>query len=1166
MLKIKNADFFITRRKSLALSKNLLQSPRGYCKIITKNLRREAKLDIMEVIKRILSFILAFFTLVCGAFTRLSIRSDEGEAPAVVFEDAEELPAEAVGEEELVRVSDRLVMPRITAAAELKTLSADLNEARGGYEVGSLMTEAFESVFDKIVVFRAGSDTAYALGSPVETDACVIQTETGYYIPLTLVRDVLGGDYEERAEGAVLAGGEMTVTAADGRACLAENGSEAAPEEIELLDDGGLLINVKDAAKLFGLTEYHTDAGLVFFSVGSAFDPVKGYYVAEEAEKLWLDGEKAEEYSANMFVDIPNIIGNGERSVTAYSYPELDINANVTAYAVQGVGANVGLGPAIVAGQGEHANNYTVVRVFDVYQTLHTQFSAYPATVRGGVQVAAASAGGRVAILTAPYMDADVSELRCYDANGSFLFTVSPTGEAPFAIAAGAFLGGEDVFAVTRRAGLAKSRVVEFFSAADGSLIETRELPVDLAAGVLLSADRVSGDGDALLVWADNNVLAYSYRGGELTELDVGLRPCNGVFASAFGGYWVTGDAKDVNRAFSEVTEYAGDGKTTINVGAKENLFFTTGAKKDSSYVKPGTFWHLRMEFGTAAHNNTAPGDTSSIRVNDISSFTVSPGSDVVETHDTQYNMWEPCATHRWNQTGGMRNLINYVDPDTGLNGYATLTKENERTDYVELGSSYFNGTYAPYIEAMDRFNFWSRRTYLQSLAELYRDAPEYTAAVSPVHEHEIDSGAGSVGDYNPKMIDGFRLYLKELYGTIDNVNGAFGTAFASFDELDAPRNAGRGEWDRYPADASDANPYFNQWSIYNRSIVSQRIVESYREALLAGFPPELIKAHQIPEGDAVSGFLGEADTRISPIDVVLADGTGYGGTRYFTWYRDKNNFLALARDSGHHNITLGEYSAISAYGLEAYAQLKYLFDNGVMFTHLMYWPNEDGTPSKEDQRELAAIERLQNLNTPRSASSGGTGGVAAYTDGERAFNIVEIGSKKNSAGLLKSVNADGSFEGTVYLQPFHAAAVAVDLARGVTASGTGRLRVPVTGRKDADGKAMTGLNYGDTVDVRVKAKPLDEAGTLTIRVWHEGVEDEAASYTFEVRGGEEEYRYCFKNQINLEDCSVTITYRDVEIADADVTLIYERTARRYYGETSPQAHVGGVSFDLLPE
>ena len=1088
------------------------------------------------------------------------------DAPRGVFEEGEYVEEDPEAEQTVwVSVTDSLRMPVITHTAQPDMITADLNaDITGGTVTESLHAAAFGRVFDKIIIFRAGEDvrTAYVLGTPVSIENSVAQKETGYYMPLLTAAGVFGCDRTVNAGNAAISAGGNVISVSGGRAFLTLGDSE--PSEIGYLDAFGGCVNVKDVARLLGLTVYCTDSGLVFFSLGAAFDPARGYYIAEEAEKLFLSDEKAEEYSGNMFVQLPNLYKNDDRTVTAYTYPSLDLNANVSAYSRQGAQAKVSLGPAIVAGQGEDKANHTVVRVFDAYQTLHTQFCAYPASVRGGVQVAAARYGDGFRILTAPYRAKNIDRLRCFDANGAFKYELIPSGKAPFAVAAGSFFGEDEVFAVTGRNGGGKDTVVEFFSAADGSLIRSEQLPVKLFAGVLLASGRVSGAQDSLLIYAKGNVLAYEYKNGELAELPLDVTRHNGVFASAFGGLLTTADAKDIYKAFSEVTAYRDGSGEKINVGEKENSFYSTAAKQDGRFVKYGQFWHARLEFGTAAHNGTAPGDTASIRVNDISQFTMTPDAEVRSKYNTQYNMWEPCATHRWNQTGGMRNLINYVDPDSGLYGYAVLTKNNERTDYVELGSSYFNGTYAPYIEAMDRFNFWTRRTYLQDLAVLYRDAPEYTAAVSPVHEHEIDSGDGSVGDYNPHMIAGFRIYMEELFGTIENVNRRFGTAFAGFSELDAPRDAGRGDWDRYPTPSSP-NGYFDQWVIYNRTIVSQRIVESYREAILAGFPPELIKAHQIPEGDAVAGLLGEAGTRISPIDVVLADGTGYGGTRYFTWYRDKDSFLSLAKRSGHANITLGEYSAMNTNKIQSYRQLKYLFDNGAMFTHVMNWAGGADGGEKMDAGEQYAVDRLQRENIPRSASSGGTGDAAAYVKGDTAFDVIEIGSKKDSAGLLKSVNADGSFEGTVYLQPFHAKVVPVDIAQHDKASGLGRLRYEITGRTDARGKAMKGIQYGDTVDVRIKARPGSSgAGRLTVQVWNGDSEIPVVTYSFDVTGEEAEYRYVLKNQLYLPDCSVTVSFRDVEITDSDVTLLFERAAKRFYGETAPAPSAGGVSFDLM--
>ena len=72
------------------------------------------------------------------------------------------------------------------------------------------------------------------------------------------------------------------------------------------------------------------------------------------------------------------------------------------------------------------------------------------------------------------------------------------------------------------------------------------------------------------------------------------------------------------------------------------------------------------------------------------------------------------------------------------------------------------------------------------------------------------------------------------------------------------------------------------------------------------------------------------------------------------------------------------------------------------------------------------------------------------------------------------------------------------------------------------------------------------------------------AEYTFNVTGDETEYRYVFKNQVYLADCTVTVEYERVDITDLDVTMMYEMTARKYFKELDPKAHEGGVSFDLM--
>ena len=290
----------------------------------------------------------------------------------------------------------------------------------------------------------------------------------------------------------------------------------------------------------------------------------------------------------------------------------------------------------------------------------------------------------------------------------------------------------------------------------------------------------------------------------------------------------------------------------------------------------------------------------------------------------------------------------------------------------------------------------------------------------------------------------------------------------------------------------------------------------------------------------------------------MLADGTGYGGTRYGVWYKDNNSFFALADRSGHNNITLGEYSAMSTNKKDAYNQLKYMFDNGIVFTHVMQWAGNIANGETMDKNEQYAIDKLQENEEPRSASSGGTGDICAYVNGETAFNIVEIGSKPESAGLLKSVNADGGFDGTVYLQPFHAAVEVSEIAGKIAANGTGKLVYEIRRGE------INNLNYNDEVEIRLNAKPVRERGVITVKVYQGEYETPCVQYSFRVTCEETEYRYVLKDQTYLENCRIEIEYERVNVSDGTVTLMYECAARKYYGELDPRPHKGGVSFDLM--
>lgn len=1121
-----------------------------------------------QTFKRIICALLAagtLFSTACSVETTEHYSSADETAESTVETEETTEPEETEEPIIMIDVTDTLTMRFFSKPTYQSVIAADLNAIiSNGYSGESLYKDAFAKILPETLIFNADNECAFMFRLGQRTDIVypALSDEFGFYISAHDAASVFGGKWvkgEDLSEFE-LCGAKIEYSADKTELIDKDGAREEITVKTDAAYDGEIFINANHLAKMTNLVLYKTDSGLLVYSAGEALDPLKGYYVAEEAGKLFLEtANEIATFSANMFVDIPKIMTTGKTSVKVYSYPALDLNAQVLAYASQGVTPPVTLGPAIVAGQGESDKNSTVVRIFDAYQTLHTQFRAYGADVKGGVQVACAVNGDTYAILTAPYTSSSVTELKVFDANGSYLFSVKPEGSAPYAIAAGAFGGGEDCFAVMPMSG---GSTVSYYSAKDGSYIGKTDISKNIKGRVLLSTDHEAEGAEGLIISVlGDKTEAYAVKGSDVAAIDVGSSQYNGVYSSAFGGYIATNDATDEYKAFSTVTVFKNGAETVLDTGNKENTFYSTMAEnKQDSFVKRGHFWHVRVEFqGATAYKWLKKENTASVRSNDVADFAV-PLNDAASKYNTQYNMWEPCFTHRWNKTAQMGYLINYIDPDTGEYAYAALNREGERMDYAELSSSFYNASYAPYVQAMDRLRFWTMRSYLGQLAVLYKKSPEHTVAVSPVHEHEIDTGNDSVGDYSVYMIEGFREHLLYKYGSLEAINDVFGTEFATVEEIDPPRNTGRGRWDRY-SKKKFINDYLTEWEIYNRTIVSQRIVEAYREALLAGFPPELIKAHQIPEGDAVTGVLGEANTRVSPVDVVLNLGTGYGGTRYSVWYKNDGHFFSYAYDSGHRNITLGEYSAMSTNPDYSYEQLRYMVDNGLVFTHVMPWKGNVANGDVMDQNEKLAVDRLQSENIPRSASSGGVGDAHEYTSADgNAYNIVEIGSKEESTGLLKSIKEDGTHEGSVYLQPFHAQVNTVDLAKASAISGKGELKLDVTGRLGSDEREVIGINHGDSVDIRINAKKA--GGKVTVRVFNGKYEISELAYTFKIEDAAE-YRYEFKNQLYIEDCDIVIEYSGVD-ATVDAVFMYEMCARRYYGETMPAAHEGGVSFDLI--
>lgn len=929
--------------------------------------------------------------------------------------------------------------------------------------------------------------------------------------------------------------------------------------------------DVYAAARAMGMSAEVFDKKLVLFYSGDTA-PLSAFDDCYTMEALWLELTDASETDrVNALITLPALISNGESFASYYTDPNISLAVQTDVYyAALGDNDAAATGPALVVGEGKHADNHTLVRVLNRQQITTSQFLAFAPGVKGGVQVAAAQTSAGETLIACAAYDPAQRDVRVFDVTGTKRAVITPDERvsAPYAILTGHFLSAVDGDVLLVCGMNASGELVTALYAPDsGKQLALFRLDCAFAkdSGIKLSRRTGSGtDADKVIIFFPGVLEAYEGDCESRSFAWTGIQiPDNatGVFPSVNEGesYVVTVEAADKtkNQSFVRVFDSREpDWGTLTDVGFKENVFYASLASdNDYGYVDHLNFQHIRADLSNSARANL--NSRSTVKAFDdylltltYNDYTFGGIDGYVKSYYTENMLLEPCFTHRWNG-GTMNNFVGYTD-DAGNHIFAACGKSGNYESYIELGSSFDNGTYADGLVVLAKLRTYPIRSFTRALAGAYRGPdgdPTMLIGMSPVHEQEINVD-GSVGDYNIFMVRGFASSLLSVYGSVENINARFGTSFSDESEIDAPRDAGRGAWDAYSGD------YFMQWSLYTRNMINKRIMESYREALLAGFPPETITSHQIPEGDAVSGFLGQADTRLSPCDAVMSSGTGFGATRYGTFYSDKSNFVSIAHQSGHNAIELGEYCALTENPSSAYKQLDYLWKNGVRAIHYITF-NDNQTAAERE-----AVAKLQAENKPRPGYTGGTASMLNVRQTGTSYAIVQIGAGEDKQGLLKSVKADGSFEGTVYVVPFHAHVDVTEIAMqqaGLTYTS----------------EALKGLQNGDQAELTFDAAYTGSGkASVTINVTEAGIVQSGSVVTFEIGAEPTSFRYVLSNQISPEDMVITVTFTAgdesaLAVSDMVCALETESVGRKYFvggkqAYKDSESHKGGVTFDVL--
>ncbi|HAV13030.1 MAG TPA: hypothetical protein DCX06_06000, partial [Opitutae bacterium] len=773
-------------------------------------------------------------------------------------------------------------------------------------------------------------------------------------------------------------------------------------------------------------------------------------------------------------------------------------------------------------------------------------------------------------IVTAPIVDKTVKLLQVYDLHGGLRAVVrTPTKmPPPYVIAVGDFLSehpGDEIAVAPANQNKGQASGVLLYRA-NGRALKGMKFVATDSGRVQLESYRLNGQSYLELYKKGSGaLLQFDPEGGAHSFLQFSFEDAvDGVFRSAFGDqrYLATIANDDLSEVF---TLAPGVVIERQNIGRFENEFWITVDKfgftqeDEGEYIKFTKYAHLRADASSPAYKNPSLFSSEDPAKWEQGMRLARSGLGRLKQPliNQGRSLWEPCFTHRqFNDRFDAWKSVK--DTSTGLPKYLALSRLNNVSYYGEFGAkdSFVGSTYAFGLPALDRLYELPLRGFLFALSEAHREHPERVISVEPNHEHEIAIREDqSVGDYNPAMIRGFEEYLTHLYGA-DLSQALAARNGPSVLKFDAPRDTGRGSWDRYDAD----HKFFNDWYYFNRYVVNRRLADTFTQALLAGFPAEIVKSHQIPDRYAIGtlDLFSERMTRITPIDYALTAGVGFGFTRYSVWFKKPAYALKAGYSSGFDSMVMGEYQALTSDQKLANEQLVHVWEKGGNAIHAMKWPESHDKGFNETMTQ-AIRNLLEKHDTPRTVVTGGVGQIKAFSNGERRFNIASLGTGADKRGLIKSLKEDGSWEGSVYAVPFRTAVSVKPIEVGMTSRiGVGNV-LELSPVKSIEG--------GEQIVLTFMASSTMGQATLQFNVYHE-LGGMLPGYEQAITVGEKvkQYRFVLSAQLPADDLVVSLSVpSNVRISEASAQRETEEVARPHRDDHEGIPHQGGVSFDILP-
>ena len=851
--------------------------------------------------------------------------------------------------------------------------------------------------------------------------------------------------------------------------------------------------------------------------------------------------------------------------------------------------ALVPLGPVLAAGEGEHPDNHTVVRILNKYQLREIQFLVYPPSVKGGVGInALALNAAENGFVCQPLADKNTRVLKLFNRYGGLVRQLQVDGIAPpFIVAAGDFLKanpGSEIAVASRY----ESGPVCLFST-DGKLLLKTPAPVQKkSAGfhlsVLKNSQLVYQDIQARKLYRFSDASTFTrllnqFKGAsafrpflDLEKIPEGAR----VFASAYPGKLL--NAGKPQEIISTLYGVSKEGRSlSQDVGQRENTFFYAVHKThggatdpwpdipDSKYIRnqddqdyfQAQDWGLLVRTENIK-NRSREEWLAGFDWKDRSTYIRDKGiiarTRSIEQYDEgKPSVWSANFSHRWH-IGLQRTLMRVVG-EKGLPEYLCLDRKNgTRSDGYFDKVTFTYGSYNFEQPELQDFYHLMQGEFHKRLAVPYRKNPDQLVAVKPSHENEVSTGSDSFGDYNLHNIRGFYRYLLALYGDLATINKQFGTTYTD-GFFDPPRNFFRGAWDAY----ADDNKLFQEWVEYNKITVYRQVGESQLGVLLAGIPPQLLRSHQIPDK-----YIGKTDPgisanskRITPIDWFMTAGTGIGHTRYGVWYKSKRNMLRGSWSSGFDDSYMGEYATITSDAGAAWEQLKYAVTHGLKGAFVMAWPDPKGLGYNTTQ--ISALQRLHKEcgDTPLPGLAGGISDVRGYTGRAGSFDIAALGCSEKNTGLLKSIKEDGSFEGTVYVVPFHAHVEVTNLVETSTFQ---------VGNKPEKLCEIDAVRQGCVVEINFTAPAQQPAEELEIVFSHDAVKLPGFGTLLKHVEAGKNVRVVYKFPIIMNKVTFEMVSRKrpVMLENVQVYRHQDMAVNITRDIWDGERHKGGVTFDVL--